>query len=51
MLIETLAGQLYGEFKASFSPPITVEYCFLLCDYYQIELRVPSSDKLHIEKG
>lgn len=45
---KTLAGQLYGEFKAFF-PENSVEYFVSYYDYYQPEAYVPSSDTF-IEK-
>ena len=45
---ETLAGQLYGEFK-EFVPNTAVEYFVSYYDYYQPEAYVPSSDT-YIEK-
>ncbi|MCK9192271.1 MAG: excinuclease ABC subunit UvrB [Nevskia sp.] len=45
---KTLAGQLYGEFKAFF-PDNAVEYFVSYYDYYQPEAYVPSSDTF-IEK-
>ena len=45
---ETLAGQLYGEFK-EFFPNNAVEYFVSYYDYYQPEAYVPSSDT-YIEK-
>src|SRR5579859_1525723 len=45
---KTLAGQLYGEFKALF-PKNAVEFFVSYYDYYQPEAYVPSSDT-YIEK-
>ncbi len=45
---KTLAGQLYGEFKAIF-PNNAVEYFVSYYDYYQPEAYVPSTDT-YIEK-
>ena len=45
---KTLAGQLYGEFKALF-PQNAVEFFVSYYDYYQPEAYVPSSDT-YIEK-